>query len=115
MQSVMHWNYVGQKVTLTYISIYFKQYINNLTLIFQIITGVRLLCTFHFLQAFWRWLYDSKHKVSKEDRVPIMEKARKILYALSGSEMKIHYEEFKQKFYNHPQLRSHFELLWKRR
>ncbi|CAG8663417.1 10514_t:CDS:2 [Funneliformis caledonium] len=77
--------------------------------------GIHLLCTFHFLQAFWRWLYDSKHKVNKEDQVPIMEKARKILYALSGSEMKIHYEEFKQKFYNHPQLRSHFELLWKHR
>ncbi|CAG8697421.1 17913_t:CDS:2, partial [Funneliformis caledonium] len=76
---------------------------------------VRLLCTFHFLQAFWRWLYDSKHKVNKEDWVPIMEKTRKILYALSGSEMEIHYEEFKQKFYNHPQLQSHFELLWKQR
>src|SRR3954470_21626194 len=30
--------------------------------------GIRLLCTFHILQAFWRWLHDSKHCINKEDR-----------------------------------------------
>ncbi|CAB5396223.1 unnamed protein product [Rhizophagus irregularis] len=29
--------------------------------------GIRLLCTFHVLQAFWRWLHDSKHHIKKED------------------------------------------------
>ncbi|GBB99478.1 hypothetical protein RclHR1_35340001 [Rhizophagus clarus] len=42
--------------------------------------GVRLLCTFHVLQAFWRWLHDPKHKIKKEDQAFIMEKMKKILY-----------------------------------
>ncbi|CAB4444908.1 unnamed protein product [Rhizophagus irregularis] len=50
--------------------------------------GIRLLCTFHILQAFWRWIHDSKHQIKKEDRA----------------------------FYNqYPLLRNHFELLWERR
>ncbi|CAB4444906.1 unnamed protein product [Rhizophagus irregularis] len=77
--------------------------------------GIRLLCTFHFLQAFWRWLHDAKHSINKEDRAPIMEKMKKILYASSDSEMNAHCEEFKQKFYNYLKLRKHFELLWERR
>ena len=44
-----------------------------------------------------------------------MEKVKKILYALSDSEMNAYYDEFKQKFYNYSQLRNHFELLWERR
>jgi hypothetical protein len=77
--------------------------------------GIRLLCTFHVLQAFWRWLHDSKHHIKKEDRAPIMEKMKKILYSPLGSEMDMHYNEFKQKFYNYDLLRKHFDLLWNRR
>ncbi|GES84086.1 hypothetical protein GLOIN_2v252347 [Rhizophagus clarus] len=46
--------------------------------------GVRLLCTFHVLQAFWRWLHDPKHKIKKEDQAFIMEKMKKILYVSSS-------------------------------
>ncbi|PKB99211.1 hypothetical protein RhiirA5_462455 [Rhizophagus irregularis] len=78
--------------------------------------GIRLLCTFHILQAFWRWIHDSKHKINKEDRVLIMGKMKKILYAQSDSEMNMNYVEFKQAFYNqYPLLRNHFKLLWERR
>ncbi len=70
----------------------------------KIIIGVHFLYTLHFLQAFWRWLYDSKHNINKEDRVLIMEKVKKILYALLDSEMNAYYDEFKQKFYNNSQL-----------
>ncbi|PKY53879.1 hypothetical protein RhiirA4_426357 [Rhizophagus irregularis] len=78
--------------------------------------GIRLLCTFHILQAFWRWIHDSKHQINKEDRVSIMGKMKKILYARSDSEMNLNYGEFKQAFYNqYPLLRNHFELLWERR
>src|SRR5207253_9625584 len=69
--------------------------------------GIRLLCTFHILQAFWRWLFDSKHHINKEDRITIMEKMKRILYASSISEMEAHYNEFKQSFYNpYPLLKS---------
>ncbi|GES92231.1 hypothetical protein GLOIN_2v1883854 [Rhizophagus clarus] len=77
---------------------------------------IRLLCTFHILQAFWRWLHDSKHHIKKEDRVSIMTKMKKILYALLSTEMDAFYHEFKQEFYHsYPQLQKHFELLWERR
>jgi hypothetical protein len=78
--------------------------------------GIRLLCTFHVLQAFWRWIYDSKHCIKKEDREFIMGKMKKILYAQSDTEMNAHYSEFGQKYYHqYPLLRKHFELLWERR
>ncbi|GES89782.1 hypothetical protein GLOIN_2v1883854 [Rhizophagus clarus] len=77
---------------------------------------IRLLCTFYILQAFWRWLHDSKHHIKKEDRVSIMTKMKKILYALLSTEMDAFYHEFKQEFYHsYPQLQKHFELLWERR
>ena len=77
--------------------------------------GSQLLCTFHVLQAFWRWLYDSKHHINKKERTTIMEKMKKILYASSISEMETHYNEFKQSFYcSYPLLKKHFELLWER-
>ncbi len=76
--------------------------------------GIRLLCTFHILQAFWRWLYDSKHCINKEDRTTIMEKMKQIFYVSSISEMEMHYNEFKQGFYcSYPLLKKHFELLWR--
>lgn len=78
--------------------------------------GIRLLCTFHVLQAFWRWLYDSKHRINKEDRTIIMEKMKRILFTSSITEMEMHYNEFKQSFYSsYPLLKKHFELLWERR
>ena len=77
----------------------------------KLIAGIRLLCTFHILQAFWRWLYNSKHQIKKEDRMPIMEKMKKILYASSILEMEEHFENFKKKFYNYSLLQKYFELL----
>ena len=78
--------------------------------------GIRLLCTFHVLQAFWRWLYDSKHGIKKEDRPLIMLKMKKILYSPLCSEMDMHYSKFKKSFYRlYPLLQRHFELLWNRR
>ena len=77
--------------------------------------GIRLLCTFHILQAFWRWLYDSKHRINKEDRTTIMEKMKRILYASSILEMEAHYNEFKNFYHSYPLLKKHFELLWERR
>ncbi|CAB5377419.1 unnamed protein product [Rhizophagus irregularis] len=64
--------------------------------------GIRLLCSFHVLQAFWRWLHNSKHHINKEVRVTIMAKMKEILYAqTAGSDMYTHYDEFKQQFYHH--------------
>ena len=78
--------------------------------------GIRLLCTFHILQSFWRWLHDMKHNIRKADRAPIMAKMKEIVYASSSAKMDACYHEFKQEFYHtYPQLQKYFELLWKRR
>src|SRR5581483_11643131 len=75
--------------------------------------GIRLLCTFHILQAFWRWLYDSKHHINKDDRTPIIAMMKSILYAPTEPKMDTYFQEFKQKFYlQYLQLKKHFDLLW---
>ena len=47
-----------------------------------------LLCVFHLLQAFWRWLWESKHKIEKEDRPLIFIAFREVLYATTEIEFK---------------------------
>ncbi|KAK3887599.1 hypothetical protein Pcinc_008303 [Petrolisthes cinctipes] len=40
-----------------------------------------LLCSFHILQAMWRFLWDAKHKVEKEHRPHILKLVKRMLYA----------------------------------
>jgi hypothetical protein len=79
-------------------------------------TCIRLLCVFHVLQAFWRWLYDSKHKIHKDDRGLIMQSLKAILYATTISKMEEEFLNFKNQYFNkYNQLASHFMLIWERR
>src|SRR6218665_962028 len=41
------------------------------------------LCLFHVPQANWRWLWDSKNNITKEDRPLLMEEFRQIMMAPS--------------------------------
>lgn len=76
----------------------------------------KLLCIFHVLQAFWRWLHNAKHNVNKEHRIPIMNIMKQILYAQTEVEMENFYCKLKVNYYNlYPQLQKHVELLWSRR
>ncbi|KAL9978127.1 hypothetical protein ACROYT_G015612 [Oculina patagonica] len=47
-----------------------------------------LLCTFHFLQAVWRWLFNSNNNISKEDRQHPMGHFQKLVFAASQKELK---------------------------
>lgn len=38
----------------------------------------QLLCTFHVLQAEWRWLTSARNEVTKEDRRQYMERFQKV-------------------------------------
>ena len=38
-----------------------------------------LLCTFHFLQRQWTWLYEGKNKISKDDRVTLIQEIRQLV------------------------------------
>lgn len=46
-----------------------------------------LLCTFHFLQAVWRWLWDGKHKVDKSHRQCLFGHVKKMVYAANIDEL----------------------------
>lgn len=37
------------------------------------------LCLFHVQQAVWRWLWDSKHSITQEDRKPLMQSFQKLV------------------------------------
>ena len=45
-----------------------------------------LLCAWHVLNAVWRWLWDAKHQIKKNDRKILLEKFRSLLYAKSEQE-----------------------------
>ncbi|RMX38895.1 hypothetical protein pdam_00025081, partial [Pocillopora damicornis] len=50
-----------------------------------------LLCIFHFLQATWRWLVDSKHSISKDDRQHLMSIMQDLLLSLAfGKPQNLH-------------------------
>lgn len=42
-----------------------------------------LLCTFHILQAMWHFLWDGKHKITKEHRPQLLRMVKRLLYCNS--------------------------------
>ena len=54
----------------------------------QVWPNVRLLlCLFHYLQRWWRWLWERKQGVDLEDWKEIMQLIRKLVYASSPLEL----------------------------
>ena len=54
----------------------------------QVWPGTRqLLCLFHYLQRWWRWLWEKKQEIDLEDRKDIMQLVRKLVYASSPLEL----------------------------
>ena len=45
--------------------------------------STQLLCIFHFLQAMWRWLWDGKHEIKKDDRKHLMLYMQNMVFAES--------------------------------
>lgn len=41
------------------------------------------LCTFHFLQQRWTWLYEGKNNTHKDDRITLIQLIRKLVYSNS--------------------------------
>ncbi|KAF0713108.1 SWIM-type domain-containing protein [Aphis craccivora] len=62
-----------------------------------------LLCIFHVLQSVWRWLWDSKNNIKKEDRTSMMHAFRKMLYAQT-------YEEAQEKYVETMNIRSNYPM-----
>ena len=75
------------------------------------------LCVFHFLQSMWRWLWNSKNSIDKDDKQYLMECVRKLVYAENTDKLEELYQRFKedavtQKYEN---FKKHLESYWERR
>ncbi|KAJ2952467.1 hypothetical protein O0L34_g6778 [Tuta absoluta] len=76
-----------------------------------------LLCIFHVNQALWRWLWQSEHDVSKEDRQSVMKKFRIVMYADTMQEAEMRTSELlnEEKVKTNKKLEKHITNLWERR
>ena len=80
-----------------------------------------LLCVFHFLQSWWRWLWDNTHGIHKYDRQPIILKVKKLVYARRKSELQLCYDNLMKQdapesyVTKYPQLAKRLEQFWERR
>ena len=82
----------------------------------------QLLCVFHYLQSWWKWLWDNRHGIADYDRQPVMELIRKLVYTTNEVELEQCYNQlisptsttvsFTQKY---PQLMARLKGFWKRR
>lgn len=52
-----------------------------------------LLCTFHLLQAMWRWLWSSHNAIKKEDRPQLLTAFRRLVYASTERELSTTYAQ----------------------
>lgn len=76
-----------------------------------------LLCIFHYLQSWWSWLLESKQGISKDDRQPIFNLVRKLVYVRSEASLHAWYAAILESTYatKYPHLVKHVQHFWKRR
>ena len=55
-----------------------------------------LLCIFHYLQAWWRWLWGKENAIEKEDRIPIMNCIKRLHYSESQEEFDEMYKDMSE-------------------
>ncbi|CAG8477470.1 14558_t:CDS:2 [Gigaspora margarita] len=75
-----------------------------------------LLCIFHILQAFWRWLWNANNHIHKDDRLSIIEHMKSMVYASTGAELVFSFENLqRQYFIKYPNLATYITRSWNRR
>lgn len=77
----------------------------------------QLLCIFHYLQCWWKWLWDNNHAINKEDRQPIMHIIRSLVYQRNEVELEKQLEASSPESFaaRYPQLVTRLEVFWERR
>ncbi|KAJ8043335.1 hypothetical protein HOLleu_10379 [Holothuria leucospilota] len=55
--------------------------------------SVLLLCVFHILQALWRWLWDNKNQVCKNDRPHLLHLFKDMVYAENEEDIQVKYQK----------------------
>lgn len=58
----------------------------------------QLLCTWHFSQAYWTWIMDGKHKITKPNWSSTMDDVKKLIFAESNNEFETELENFLKKY-----------------
>ena len=74
-----------------------------------------LLCTFHVLQAVWRWLWDSKHAVNKEVRPHYFFLVKAMLFAQSEADIEMRFQSFLDECASHPRFIKYITHLYSRK
>ena len=71
-----------------------------------------LLCQFHLLQALWQWLWSGDHKIEKNDRAPLLQMFRKLVYSDTDDLFKDAEKELKEHslYEKYPAFRKHIEV-----
>ena len=76
---------------------------------------------FHFLQSWWKWLWDNTHGIHKDDRQPIILKVKKLVYAPTKSELELCYDNLMKQnapesyVTKYPQLAKRMQQFWEQR
>ena len=79
-----------------------------------------LLCVFHYLQSWWSWLWDSKQCIHKDDKQPIIDLVKKMVFAGTESELQMQYLHLTDTSANsyttkYPQILPRLQQFWERR
>lgn len=79
--------------------------------------AVVLLCTFHVLQACWRWLWNARNGISKQDRPQLLNVLRGLVNALTEAECQSIYSAYQVSAVSkeYPQFAEYLGALWDRR
>lgn len=76
-----------------------------------------LLCTFHFLQRRWTWLYDGKQKIEHGHRALLIGKVKELLYSKTEKNLNETYAKFLKDSLvaKYPNFLNHMALQWTKR
>lgn len=79
--------------------------------------AVLLLCVFHILQAYWRFLWDSKTNIVKESRRKLFSFLKSMLYSTSEDDLQSRFEAAlsDSTVNSYPNVHSHLQALYERR
>lgn len=79
--------------------------------------AILLLCIFHVAQSVWRWLWEAKHEIEKNDRQPLMKDFLALMRCTSRAEAPIQYEKCRcsEVAIRYPRYLAYLEKYWARR
>ena len=79
--------------------------------------ATQLLCVFHFLQRRWTWLWEAKNKIHNNDRRPLIQLVKTMVYTSTEEKLTKCYKELPKHTIasKYPNFIKHMEALWPHR